>query len=81
MYYTAAQHNLKIQYCMRDAANFHWSDYFHNPPETASSISGLPKFTRVDPYAAKIMSERDELNLMWKLHLLVVQFLYILIVA
>lgn len=64
LYYTKAQHNLNIQYCMRDGANFHWSDYLPEPPKTASSITGLPKFTRTDPYSVKTMSERDEMTLM-----------------
>ncbi|XP_060067244.1 peptidylglycine alpha-hydroxylating monooxygenase-like [Ylistrum balloti] len=51
LYYTYRKENLQIRYCFRDAQNFQWSKYLINIPEDASSIEGLPHFTRVDPFA------------------------------
>ncbi|KAL4228097.1 hypothetical protein ACF0H5_013532 [Mactra antiquata] len=51
MYYTNYKGPLHIEYCMRDAQNFHWSDFLTTPPDTASSTDDIPSFTRIDPYA------------------------------
>ncbi|XP_045156226.2 peptidylglycine alpha-hydroxylating monooxygenase-like [Mercenaria mercenaria] len=51
MYYTDYKGTLQIEYCMRDAQSFHWTEYLTSPPGTASSTVGIPSFTREDPFA------------------------------
>jgi hypothetical protein len=51
MYYTDYEDTLQIEYCQRDAQSFRWADYLTSPPKSASSIEGIPSFTRDDPFA------------------------------
>ncbi|XP_060570176.1 peptidylglycine alpha-hydroxylating monooxygenase-like [Ruditapes philippinarum] len=65
MYYTDYEDTLQIEYCQRDAQSFRWADYLTTPPESASSIEGIPSFTRDDPFAIEdVISNSNEENLM-----------------
>ncbi|OPL21179.1 hypothetical protein AM593_06044, partial [Mytilus galloprovincialis] len=52
MYYTSRQEDIKDEImCFRDHNSFHLKDYITTLPPNISSIVGLPKFERTDPYA------------------------------
>ena len=52
MYYTKRQEDiLEDRMCFRDHNTFHLKDYIPTLPDKISSIDGLPKFDRTDPFA------------------------------